>query len=191
MGQKSSRVGPKTPNFADLAARSKFSEEQLKTLYKRYLAVSASVINDNVIDKNEFRQALAISSEGMANRIFSAFDVDNSAGIDFEEFVIGLSGLSPTASIHEKAEFVFRIFDLDRNGYIDRQELSEVLRYSLESNASVSIPNEQLDRVIDATYQQIDGNSDGKISFEEFELAASKNPFILDCVSLNLEVLGL
>jgi glutamate synthase domain-containing protein 1 len=68
-------------------------------------------------------------------------------------------------------------------------ELEKVMMYSLSEHNSVRITDRQLRTIIDRTYRKLDTNRDGVISFEEFASEAEKNPTILACVSVNMDVL--
>ena len=58
------------------------------------------------------------------------FDRDRSGFIDFREFCCGLSIIS-LSSTNEKIRFVFDLFDLDRDGYLNRPELRTLLETSV------------------------------------------------------------
>jgi Ca2+-binding EF-hand superfamily protein len=91
--------------------------------------------------------------------------------------------------VEEKAIFCFNVYDFDGNGSIDREELSQILRFSLSENKSIRLTPDQVQKIIDRTYERIDKNGDGGISFEEFLAEARRNPQILACVNVNLEAL--
>jgi serine/threonine-protein phosphatase 2B regulatory subunit len=193
MGQEESHEGGPVFDvsafYEQLVNETNFTREEIQELHKRFGQLSNSQTEDNLIDVKEFQTALCIKSTGLAQRIFSAFDVDGSRQIDFREFVKGLSALSPRAALEEKASFCFRIYDIDKNGFIEKAELKEVLRFSLGQSDGIELADEQLDKVIDATYRKIDVNDDGRISFPEFLQEARRSPAILACVSLNADSL--
>ncbi|OHS94243.1 Calcineurin B-like protein 7 [Tritrichomonas foetus] len=170
-----------------LSKKTHFSLEQVQKIYRQFHSLSNSQIADNLIDIHEFQAALGLSSTEFTERIFAAFDSDGSSEIDFFEFVIGLSALSPAATLEEKATFCFAVYDIDKNGFIDKNELKEVLTFSLVGNASVHLSETQLEKIIEITFKKMDTNGDGEISLEEFTIEAKKNPAILSCVNLNLE----
>ena len=54
--------------------------------------------------------------------IFRCQDKDNSGEIDFVEYLIAISVIT-RGSIREKLRMSFEIFDLDKNGTIDQDEM--------------------------------------------------------------------
>ncbi|KAH0787007.1 EF hand family protein [Histomonas meleagridis] len=192
MGNKGSKVKIKRTKLTKklinkLVAETHFTEDEIKVLFKRYEELSKLDHDDGVIDMEEFKQALGLKSVGFAQRIFAAFDNDNSSTIDFEEYARGLSAICPRASVSEKAKFCFGLFDIDGNGTIEREELKIVLSLSLRENGSVKFTSDQLNQAIETTYRQIDQDGNGVISFEEFQNAAQANPQILDCVNVDVQ----
>jgi len=177
---------PSKKEISRLASCTKFNEREIELLWKRYDLISNSKIRDGTINIAEFQEALGLNSAEFSQRIFSAFDHDSDSTISFDEFVRGLSSLSPRASIMEKAQFCFLVYDIDKNGYIEKEELKEVLKASIIENQHVVIPEPQLEKIIDATFKKMDLSQDGKISIEEFMIEAEKNPSILACVNLQL-----
>ena len=149
-----------------------------------YLILSNSQTPDGLIDIIEFKQALGIKNLGFAKRIFSAFDIDGSNQIDFEEFLIGMSSLSPRSSIEQKAKFCFKVFDIDGNGTIDKDELKEVLTYSILENQSVNLSENHMNIIIDGTFRQM--NCLDTIPLDKFVEESKKNPSILNCVNCDL-----
>lgn len=63
-----------------------------------------------------------------------------------------------------KLRFAFRIYDIDRDGYISNGELFQVLKMMVGSN----LKDSQLQQIVDKTMINADEDGDGKISFEEF-----------------------
>lgn len=186
-GETSKVVGPPTKEQCEeLASRTNFTATEVSALYKHFIKISQSLTPDGLIDIQEFRAVLGVQDSPFINRVFAAFDQDGDANVDFVEFVLGLSALSPVATIEEKAAFCFKIYDIDGNGQIEKPELTEVLSYSLGTNSAVKIPEQQLQRIIDATFRAMDTNGDGMISFEEFKEQALRNQSILNCVTLDV-----
>ncbi|KAG7990174.1 hypothetical protein I3843_02G012100 [Carya illinoinensis] len=49
-------------------------------------------------------------------------------GLNFKEFVAFLSAFSPRATLQQKIEFIFRVYDSDGNGGVAMNDMLEVLR---------------------------------------------------------------
>lgn len=189
MGNSSSHHHQKytKKDFENLAKMTHFTAEQISILHHRFSAVSNSDTHDNKINVSEFRQALDIPSTGFTERIFSAFDTDKSQQIEFDEFVFGLSALSQKATVEEKAKFCFLVYDIDGNHTIDKQELTQILTFSMGQNTSIHLSDDQINKIVDSTFKKMDKNHDGGISLDEFTQCAKENPQILNCVNLNLD----
>lgn len=100
----------------------------------------------------------------MRNRMIAIFDEDGGGDVDFQEFVSGLSAFSSKGNKEEKLRFAFKVYDVDRDGYISNGELFIVLKMMVGTN----LKNDQLQQIVDKTIMEADKDHDGKISFEEF-----------------------
>jgi serine/threonine-protein phosphatase 2B regulatory subunit len=187
---KAERSQEPTPaEYAEISAETKFTGAELRALWARYKRLSDSQSADGKIDVHEFQAALGLRTEGFASRIFAAFDSDASFQIDFDEFVRGVYAMSARATLEDKARFCFSVYDFDGNGTIDRSELSQILRFSLAENRAVALPEPQLQAIIDRTYNRIDKDRDGGITFQEFLNEATRNPQIVACVNIDVDTL--
>lgn len=97
--------------------------------------------------------------------MIAIFDEDRSGSVDFKEFISGLSAFSSKGNKEEKLRFAFKVYDIDRDGYISNGELFIVLKMMVGSN----LKDTQLQQIVDKTIMEADRDGDGKISFEEFE----------------------
>lgn len=84
--------------------------------------------------------------------------------MDFQEFVSGLSAFSSKGNKEQKLQFAFKVYDIDRDGYISNGELFIVLKMMVGNN----LKDQQLQQIVDKTIMEADLDKDGKISFEEF-----------------------
>ena len=96
--------------------------------------------------------------------MISIFDEDGGGDVDFQEFVSGLSAFSSKGNKEQKLQFAFKVYDIDRDGYISNGELFIVLKMMVGSN----LKDQQLQQIVDKTIMEADLDRDGKISFEEF-----------------------
>ncbi|CAG7929534.1 unnamed protein product [Penicillium olsonii] len=98
-------------------------------------------------------------------RMIAIFDEDGGGDVDFQEFVTGLSAFSSKGNKDEKLRFAFKVYDIDRDGYISNGELFIVLKMMVGNN----LKDVQLQQIVDKTIMEADKDQDGKISFEEFK----------------------
>jgi serine/threonine-protein phosphatase 2B regulatory subunit len=97
--------------------------------------------------------------------MIAIFDEDGGGDVDFQEFVLGLSAFSSKGNKEEKLKFAFKVYDIDRDGYISNGELFIVLKMMVGSN----LKDQQLQQIVDKTIMEADKDGDGKISFAEFQ----------------------
>jgi len=85
----------------------------------------------------------------LVKRVVDVFDDDLSGEVDFKEFVLGLAHFAVVQEqeIDRKLRFAFRIYDIDRDGYISNGELFEVLKMMVGKNLN----DNQLQQIVDKT----------------------------------------
>jgi serine/threonine-protein phosphatase 2B regulatory subunit len=76
----------------------------------------------------------------------------------------GLSAFSSRGGREEKLKFAFKVYDIDRDGYISNGELFLVMRMMVGTN----LKDTELQQIVDKTILEADKDGDGKVSFEEF-----------------------
>jgi len=141
---------------------SNFDRDEVDRLRKRFMKLDKD--NSGTIDRAEFLSLPQVSSNPLATRMIAIFDEDGGGDVDFQEFVSGLSAFSSKGNKEEKLKFAFKVYDIDRDGYISNGELFIVLKMMVGSN----LKDQQLQQIVDKTIMEADLDRDGKISFEEF-----------------------
>ncbi len=71
----------------------------------------------------------------------------------------------------------FKIYDIDKDGYISNGELFQVLKMMVGNN----LKDTQLQQIVDKTIMFADKDEDGKISFEEFCVVRMRLRILLFC----------
>ncbi|RKP40314.1 calcineurin subunit B [Dimargaris cristalligena] len=141
---------------------SNFTAEEIQRLYKRFAKLDKD--RSGTIDKEEFLAIPQISNNPLAQRLIAIFDQDGGGDVDFKEFINGLSTFSARGNKQEKLRFAFKIYDMDRDGFISNGELFLVMKTMVGSN----LKDEQLQQIVDKSIMEADQDGDGRISFEEF-----------------------
>jgi serine/threonine-protein phosphatase 2B regulatory subunit len=157
MGQAGSQL------LQDIERSSNFSAEEIHRLKKRFMKLDQD--KSGTIDKEEFLQIPAIATNPLACRMIAIFDEDGGGTVDFQEFVDGLSAFSRRGDREQKLRFAFKVYDMDRDGYISNGELFLVLKMMVGNN----LKEQQLQQIVDKTIMEADQDGDGKLSFDEFK----------------------
>ena len=108
-------------------------------------------------------------------RLFEKFDSNDEGYIFFDEFVKALNVFHPRASTNDKAKFAFDLYDVNGNGVITREELKQLVSAVMKRSIFLNLDEEAIERVLDTTFEQVDVEKDGSISFQEFYRMVKEN----------------
>ncbi|KAG8070564.1 hypothetical protein GUJ93_ZPchr0006g40892 [Zizania palustris] len=184
---------------AILAKETTFSVSEVEVLYELFKKISHSIFKDGLIHKEEFQLALFRNSNKknlFADRtcerrltvihleqIFDLFDLKRNGVIDFGEFVRSLDIFHPETPLADKIAFAFRLYDLRGTGFIEREELYEMV-VAILNESDLLLSDDAVEQIVDQTFKQADLNSDGKIDPDEWKAFARKNPGLLKNMTL-------
>ncbi|KAA0198831.1 hypothetical protein HAZT_HAZT007498 [Hyalella azteca] len=111
---------------------------------------------------SELMSLPGLDNNPLLHRIVDVLDTDGDGEIDIAEFIAGIPKLSMKGDTNSQLQFLFRIYDMDNDGFISSGELFQVLRMMDERWSDV-----QLQQMVDRTIVQ--HGTDGRISFDQFK----------------------
>lgn len=132
-----------------------------------------SIINDFVlilkgIDRNVFRELLhstfdISAEETLMERIFISWEKGNeSLPLRLESWIIGIS-VFLRGTILEKANFCFRVYDLNADGFITKDEMFTLMKNCLIKQPHDEDPEESVKDLMEIVLRKFDIDKDGKV----------------------------
>ncbi|XP_048138302.1 calcineurin B-like protein 4 isoform X1 [Rhodamnia argentea] len=190
MGCIISKNSERTPGYEEpnvLAAATPFTASEVKALYVLFKKLSSSIIADGLIHKQEEFQLALFRNRNrrnlFADRIFDLFDMKRNGVIEFGEFVRSLGVFHPNAPTEDKIAFAFRLYDLRHTGYIEREELKEMV-LALLHESDLVLSEDVVETIVDKAFREADTKDDGRIDPEEWKDLVLKNPSLIRNMTL-------
>ncbi|XP_014833815.1 PREDICTED: calcineurin subunit B type 1-like isoform X2 [Poecilia mexicana] len=152
------------PGRTDMESGQKNAEEggEIRRLGKRFRKLDLDGSGSLSVD--DFMSLPELQQNPLVRRIIDIFDTDGNGEIDFIEFIRGVSQFSIRGNQQQKLNFAFRVYDVDKDGFISNGELFQVLKAMVGSN----LQDAALQQAVDKTILSADRDGDGRISFHEF-----------------------
>ena len=124
------------------------------------------------------------TNQQKTDHIFRSLDTNHDNVVSFKELMSALS-LSKRGSVREKMEWLFEIYDVDGNGKITLEELCKVvesMQHHKEKN-NPSCGKKFSKPVMTAVFTQVDSDSDGYLTVDEFVAGVEGNKELVEVLN--------
>jgi len=160
----------------------------LKPGEKRQLEVDSDVIMvmRTSLSMKEFAQALGMKdSDVFVKKMFAIVDKDNDHRISFQEF-LDMIVLFSKGKTDDKLQIIFDMCDTDKNGTVDKEELSELLNSLVDIAKTQRLSNEEVSELINSMFKSAGFQDKDSLSYDDFKtmMKEFKGDFLaigLDC----------
>ena len=186
MGSKNGKPVLRDQDVAMLQKSSGLTEKQVREAFEMFVAEHPY----GRMTPKEFKDLMARALPGkdgakMEKHVFRIYDTNNDGYIDFAEFMIIFIIMSD-GSPKEVLSKLFRIYDLNSDGVITKKEMKKLIK-DLYALLKADNPNIAAEAFIAKTaHEEMDRDSDGKITNEEFISACMDQEEITKMLTLKL-----
>ncbi|KAM6150414.1 A-type potassium channel modulatory protein KCNIP1 isoform 1-T1 [Erethizon dorsatum] len=121
-----------------------------------------------------------------AHYLFNAFDTTQTGSVKFEDFVTALSILL-RGTVHEKLRWTFNLYDINKDGYINKEEMMDIVKaiYDMMGKYTYPVLKEDTPRQhVDVFFQKMDKNKDGIVTLDEFLESCQEDDNIMRSLQL-------
>lgn len=162
--------------LSELESNTHFSRKDLGQLFGQFQKTS----KNGLVDKHQFQKGLkdiGVTDKAAVEQLFSAFDQNKSGTVDFREFVCGLSVMY-RGTMEERLMLAFKAYDINGDGVISEDELSNIMRGSLRAQG-MTINEEAIQNLVSTCFEKADKDGNGELDFEEFKRAVLNNEIMV------------
>ncbi|KAK1161129.1 Kv channel-interacting protein 1 isoform X1 [Acipenser oxyrinchus oxyrinchus] len=170
-----------------MEAQTNFTKRELQVLYRGFKNECPSgVVNEDTF-KQIYAQFFPQGDASMyAHYLFNAFDSAHNGSVKFEDFVMALSILL-RGSVREKLSWTFNLYDINKDGYINKEEMTDIVRAIYDMMGKYTYPVLRRDtprQHVDAFFQKMDKNKDGVVTLDEFIMSCQEDENIMRSLQL-------
>jgi serine/threonine-protein phosphatase 2B regulatory subunit len=183
MGAYYSDLGVLRPDELDsLSQGVHFNKQEVQALFARFKKLDRD--GRGVINRGDLIKIPQLAMNPLVERIIQCFDADDEGNVTFTSFLNCLSHLSHRSSAAEKLSIAFRVYDIDKDGYISDAELCEILRLMAGGNMT----EDRIRRVATDTVAAAAADGGNRISMDDFRRLFQNREAEL-CSSFSVNVL--
>ena len=185
MGKPNSKL--KNEQVRTLAKQTYFTEKEIRQWYKGFVRDCPNGMLTEAGFQKIYKQFFPQGDPSdFASFVFKVFDENKDGAIEFHEFIRALS-ITSRGNLDEKLHWAFRLYDLDNDGFITRDEMLSIVGsiYKMVGD-TVKLPEEENtpEKRVDRIFRMMDKNNDAQLTLDEFKEGAKADPSIVHALSL-------
>ena len=146
-----------------MSRETNFTPKEIKRIHRRF--VKLDVHGRGYINIHDLATLPDVDKNPLGDRIWRVLAQSGENEINFSEFVKALSVFNDKGNEEEKLRFLFKIYDIDGDGYVTKDELFVILKSLVGS----SLNNSQLEQISEKTISDVDATGEGKMGFDDFK----------------------
>ena len=159
-----------------------FDMQELRALQGVFDSIACAEANDNLISANELFAAIGANRNSLLGKaLFRLMDITRSGQINFRTWVIMLSSLSPEASIDEKINFAFNLYDDNGDGFIDKNDIVHLL-----TSAINDLTTDEAKQMINKAFEQADQDKDSRINISDYKQLANGSDSFFNAFTIDI-----
>ncbi|CAH9070362.1 unnamed protein product [Cuscuta epithymum] len=134
-----------------------FNQLEILSLYQRFCQLDRSA--KGFISADEFLSVPEFAMNPLSQRLLKMVD-----GLNFKEFVAFLSAFSAKASMRQKVELIFKVYDSDGNGKVSFDDMIAVL----QDLSGAYMSDKQREDVLSRVLHEAGYTRDSLLSVDDF-----------------------
>ncbi|XP_074816789.1 A-type potassium channel modulatory protein KCNIP1 isoform X1 [Natator depressus] len=170
-----------------LETQTNFTKRELQVLYRGFKNECPSGVVNEETFKQIYAQFFPHGDASMyAHYLFNAFDTSQTGSVKFEGFVMALSTLL-RGTVHEKLRWTFNLYDINKDGYINKEEMMDIVKaiYDMMGKYTYPVLKEDAPRLhVEVFFQKMDKNKDGVVTLDEFIESCQEDDNIMRSLQL-------
>lgn len=191
MGARGTKLTPE--EIRELQKATYFDKKELQKWYRDFMKDCPSGQLHQEEFERIYQQFFPFGDPSkFAAFVFKVFDKNADGCISFKEFITALS-ITSRGTLDEKLEWAFSLYDLDKDGYITRDEMLHIVEsiYRMVGKM-VDLPEDEdtASKRVDKIFQKMDKNDDGRLTMEEFREGSKCDPWIVQALAIDLPEVG-
>ncbi|XP_033640019.1 EF-hand calcium-binding domain-containing protein 1-like isoform X2 [Asterias rubens] len=161
-----------------------FTKEETESLINMFRSLGkVNPARPDKLERTQVREQLhvkfGVTDDLILDRIVRVFDTDSDNYVSQSEWLHGLS-IFLRGTIEEKKQFCFKVYDLNDDGFITKEEVFNLLKNSMAKLQTEEDPDEGIKDLVDITIKKMDLDKDNKIGPDDFSSIVSVDPLYLE-----------